>query len=77
MTTAEFDPEDWYERLKRAGGAVRIYKYHIGEPLDFPPTRECEVIWNEIKGEQNCYKADAVYTHVRAIAEPFEDWTVI
>jgi hypothetical protein len=45
MTTAEFDPEDWYERLKRAGGAVRIDKYHIGEPLDFPPTRECEVIW--------------------------------
>jgi hypothetical protein len=77
VETKEFDPVDWYERLKKAGGSIRVDKYHFGEPLDFPPSPECEVIWNEIRGEENRFKANAVYTHVRAIADPFESATTV
>jgi hypothetical protein len=35
--THDFDPEDWFGRLKTAGGSVRVDKYHFGEAVDFPP----------------------------------------
>ena len=76
-TSDDFDPEDWYERLKKAGGSIRVDKYHFGEARDFEPSPECEAIWNEIKGEANRYRANAVYVYVRAKAEPFEDWTTV
>lgn len=77
FTIGNFDPHDWFQRLKKAGGSVRVDKYHFGESVDFPPSRECEVIWNEIKGEENCDKAEAAYAYVRAIAEPFESWATV
>jgi hypothetical protein len=77
LTSGNFDPQDWFERLKAAGGSVRVDKYHFGESVDFPPSCECEVIWNEIKGQENSDKAEAAYAYVRSIAEPFEGWATI
>jgi hypothetical protein len=77
FTIGSFDPHDWFQRLKKAGGSVRVDKYHFGESVDFPPSRECEVIWDEIKGEENRDKAEAAYAYVRAIAEPFESWATV
>ncbi len=77
LTIDNFDPHDWFQRLKKAGGSVRVDKYHFGESVEFPPSRECEVIWNEIKGEENRDKAEAAYAYVRAIAEPFEGWATV
>jgi hypothetical protein len=77
LTSDDFDPQDWFQRLKTAGGSVRVDKYHFGESVEFPPSRECDVIWNEIKGEENRDKAEAAYAYVRAIAEPFDGWATV
>jgi hypothetical protein len=77
LTSGNFDPQDWFQRLKKAGGSVRVDEYHFGESVEFPPSRACEVIWNEIKGEENRDKAEAAYAYVRAIAEPFEGWATV
>jgi hypothetical protein len=43
-------PENWFERLKKAGGSARVELGNLAPSPDVPMTPELEQIWSEIQG---------------------------
>ena len=74
-----FDAEDWFVRLKEAGGMIRVdpvkmlpSEHELGVPL----SPECEAIWNEISGTENRDKWRQVEAYVRSrVIGPIVGWT--
>jgi hypothetical protein len=70
MTT--FDPEDWVDRIHKAGGRIRVDGTTMYPTPNAPLTPECEAIWREIQGDPEKWsQAEAL---VRKLVVPSAGW---
>jgi hypothetical protein len=69
-----FDAQDWFTRLKQAGGGIRVDAFKIWPREGVPLTPECEAIWNEIRGDENQDKWSQVEKLVREKVGPIVGW---
>jgi len=60
-------PEDWYLRLRNAGGTVELTPDAMLQGSAHVSS-ECEVVWNEILGQTNLGKWRQVEEYLRSMS---------
>ena len=65
---------DWFDRLKAAGGWVRIDAAQITPSPKTPLTNETEDIWAELQGDQNHQRYVEVMAMLRQAAGPIDGY---
>ena len=65
--------EDWFDRLKQAGGMIRVDAGSM-YPAPGPLTDECKGIWGEVQGPDNRDKWQQAENHVRSLAGKLVGW---
>lgn len=71
---AEFDAEDWYQRLKAAGGKMRVDDAQILPSPNAPSSPEIDRVLDEVRGEENRSNYQKAYGFMRAMAGPITGW---